>query len=116
MWVHACARVCTRVHVRLGSVCDVHQVLVAANLDPGALAMVGERLDRMLDDRNRMIRDLQYSVARVTKAHNDALRVYESKLHELGVAAEETGFAPLMTATSVGPAGLVAAPTFPRAA
>jgi len=92
------------------------EVLVAANLDPGALAMVGERLDRMLDDRNRMIRDLQYSVARVTKAHNDALRVYESKLHELGVAAEETGFAPLMTATSVGPAGLVAAPTFPRAA
>lgn len=91
------------------------EVLVAANLDPGALAMVGERLDRLLDDRNRMIRDLQYSVARVTKAHNDALRVYESKLYELGVAAEETGFAPLLTATSVGPAGLVAAPTFPTA-
>ena len=87
-------------------------MLVAANLDPAALAMVGERLDKLLDERNRMIRDLQYSVARVTKAHNDAMRVYETKLTELGVAVEETGFVPLMTATSVGPAGLVAARHF----
>ncbi len=87
-------------------------MLVAANLDPAALGMVGERLDRLLDERNRMIRDLQYSVARVTKAHNDAMRVYETKLSELGVAVEETGFAPLMTATSVGPAGLVVSRKF----
>jgi hypothetical protein len=29
------------------------------------------------------------------------------------VAVEETGFAPLLTGTSVGPAGLVAARVFP---
>lgn len=87
------------------------QVLIAANLDPAALAVVAQRLDQLLDDRNRMIRDLQYNVARVTKAHNDALRVYEEKLSSLGVAVEEVGFAPLTTGTGVGPAGLVAAPT-----
>ena len=87
------------------------QVLVAANLDPAALAMVAQKLDSLLDERNRMIRDLQYNVARVTKAHNDALRVYEEKLRSLGVAVDEIGFAPLATATGLGPAGLVAAPT-----
>ena len=44
------------------------------------------------------------------QAHNDAMRVYESKLREMGVAVEETGFVPLHTTTSLGPAGLVAAP------
>ncbi len=85
---------------------------MAANLDPAALSMVGERLDALLDERNHMIRDLQYSVSRVTKAHNDAMRVYESKLTELGVAVEETGLTPLLTATSLGPAGLVVQPSF----
>lgn len=89
----------------------LNEVLVAANLDPAALSMVAQRLDQLLDDRNRMVRELQYNVARVTKAHNDALRVYEQKLTALGVAVEEVGFAPLSTATGLGPAGLVAAPT-----
>jgi hypothetical protein len=88
-------------------VCARAQVLVAANLDPSALAIVGQRLDQLLDERNRVIRDLRYNVARVTKAHNDAMRVYETKLREMGVAVEETGFVPLATDTGVGPAGLV---------
>lgn len=90
----------------------LNEVLVAANLDPAALALVSERLDSLLDVRNRMIRDLQYQVARVTKAHNDAMRVYEEKLREMGVAVEETGFSSIPTTTGVGPAGLVAVPKF----
>ena len=43
----------------------------------------------------------------VTKAHNDVIRVYESKLTEFGIPVEELGFRPLVTSTGTGPAGLV---------
>lgn len=55
------------------------------------------------------IQDLQYELARVTKAHNDVVRVYESKLTEFGIPVEELGFRPLLTNTGTGPAGLVVA-------
>jgi hypothetical protein len=44
----------------------------------------------------------------VSKAHNDLIRVYEAKLAEYGIPAEELGFRPLVTSTGKGPAGLVA--------
>ena len=56
---------------------------------------------------NGAIKDLQYELARVTKAHNDVIRVYESKLTEFGIPVEELGFRPLVTSTGTGPAGLV---------
>ena len=36
-----------------------------------------------------------------------ALQVYEAKLADFGIAAEELGFRPLITNTSTAPAGLV---------
>ena len=44
-----------------------------------------------------------------TKAYNDAIRVYEAKLVEFGIPAEELGLELLETNTSNMPAGLVAA-------
>jgi hypothetical protein len=41
------------------------------------------------------------------QAHNDLIRVYESKLTEFGVPVEELGFRPLITKTGPGPADLV---------
>ena len=38
----------------------------------------------------------------VTKAHNDVIRVYESKLTEFGIPVEELGFRPLVTSTGTG--------------
>ena len=49
----------------------------------------------------------QADVAKVSKAHNDLIRVYEAKLAQFGVPPEELGFRPLVTTTSLGPAGLV---------
>jgi hypothetical protein len=49
----------------------------------------------------------QADVAKVSKAHNDLIRVYEAKLAQFGVPPEELGFRPLVTTTALGPAGLV---------
>ncbi|XP_062923550.1 dynein regulatory complex subunit 4 isoform X2 [Mobula hypostoma] len=70
----------------------------------------------VLDSKNNVIKDLQYELARVCKAHNDLLRTYESKLTAFGIPLEELGFKPLETALcgqtiGQGPAGLVASGT-----
>ena len=115
---------------------------------------MSKKLDDVLDAKNGAIKDLQYELARVTKArsllphfrtphflthavtyslpltaclllaylltyapsllahpqaHNDVIRVYESKLTEFGIPVEELGFRPLLTNTGTGPAGLVVA-------
>merc|ERR1711957_627633 len=55
------------------------------------------------------LRNLKYSLAHAIKAYNDAIRVYEAKLLEFGIPADELGIEPLVTNTSTMPAGLVAA-------
>jgi len=86
---------------------QLSEVINAANLDPNLLGTVSKKLDDVLDAKNGAIKDLQYELARVTKAHNDVIRVYESKLTEFGIPVEELGFRPLVTSTGTGPAGLV---------
>ncbi len=71
------------------------------------LQAINHRLDEVLNSKNSIIRALQYDVAKVSKAHNDLIRVYEAKLAEFGIPVEELGFRPLVTNTSTGPAGLV---------
>eukprot|EP00798_Chlamydomonas_sp_ICE-L_P007219 gene7219-326_t len=83
------------------------EVLTAANLDPNTLKAINVRLEEVLENKNQVIKALQYDVAKVSKAHNDLIRVYEAKLTEFGVPVEELGFRPLVTNTTVGPAGLV---------
>ncbi|XP_042196399.1 dynein regulatory complex subunit 4 isoform X2 [Callorhinchus milii] len=95
---------------------QLNEVLAASNLDPTALTVVTRKLEDVLDSKNNVIKDLQYELARVCKAHNDLLRTYEAKLTTFGVPLDELGFKPLETALcgqilGQGPAGLVAAPT-----
>ena len=73
---------------------QLSEVINAANLDPNLLGTVSKKLDDVLDAKNGAIKDLQYELARVTKAHNDVIRVYESKLTEFGIPVEELGFRP----------------------
>jgi growth arrest-specific protein 8 len=93
---------------------QLNEVLAASNLDPTALAAVTQKLEDVLEAKNNMIKDLQYDLARVSKAHNDLIRTYESRLREMGVPAEDLGFRPLATrpgqVLGMGPAGLVSAP------
>merc|ERR1712060_788334 len=83
------------------------EVLTAAKLDPGIVASVTKKLEEVLGTKNRQIKDLQYQVHQATKAYNDCIRVYESKLPQFGIDPEEIGFEPIQTATSLMPARLV---------
>ena len=88
---------------------QLSEVLSASNIDPATLQQITKRLDEVLSQKNEDIKALQYDVAKVSKAHNDLIRVYEAKLSEFGIPVEELGFRPLVTSTTTGPAGLVAA-------
>merc|ERR1712151_1396044 len=83
------------------------EVLTAAKLDPTVVASVTKKLEQVLGAKNRQIKDLQYQVHQCTKAYNDTIRVYESKLPSLGIDPEEIGFEPIQTATSLMPARMV---------
>nr|XP_012321408.1 growth arrest-specific protein 8 isoform X5 [Aotus nancymaae] len=93
-----------------------NEVLAASNLDPASLTLVSRKLEDVLESKNSTIKDLQYELARVCKAHNDLLRTYEAKLLAFGIPLDNVGFKPLETAVigqtlGQGPAGLVGTPT-----
>ncbi|XP_060644046.2 dynein regulatory complex subunit 4 isoform X1 [Anolis sagrei] len=95
---------------------QLNEILAASNLDPAALSVVTRKLEDVLDSKNNAIKDLQYELARVCKAHNDLLRTYEAKLVAFGVPLDNLGFKPLETsvlghALGQGPAGFVSTPT-----
>jgi hypothetical protein len=45
-----------------------------------SLQAINARLEEVLENKNAVIRALQYDVAKVSKAHNDLIRVYEAKV------------------------------------
>ncbi|VDP71849.1 unnamed protein product [Echinostoma caproni] len=91
------------------------EALTASNLDPVAMASVSRKLGDILDSKNTAIKELQYELARVCKAHNDLVMACEGKMRQFGIPIEELGFRPLKTSFSAqklgqGPAGLVSVP------
>ncbi|KAG2470099.1 MTHSD protein, partial [Polypterus senegalus] len=80
---------------------QLNEVLSASNLDPAALTVVTRKLEDVLDSKNTAIKDLQYELARVCKAHNDLLRTYEAKLNAFGIPVDELGFKPLESTVMV---------------
>lgn len=82
-------------------------VLRASNLDPVVLQNVTKKLDDVLTSKNEQIQELKYEIAKVQKAHDDLLRVYDTKLKEFGINPEELGLEPLIGATGTAPADLI---------
>ncbi|KAJ3194658.1 Dynein regulatory complex subunit 4 [Irineochytrium annulatum] len=87
---------------------QLNEILKATNLDPTALSNLTRRLEEVLEGKNHQIKELQYDLAKITKAHNDMIRVYEAKLTEFNIPVEELGFKPknIQAKTSNNPAGL----------
>lgn len=86
----------------------LNEVLNVAGMDPHNL---NHRIEKLLQTKNEKIHDLRFELARVCKAHDDLLEVYEAKLTKFGIPQEELGFKPYRPKTSLklgtGPAGLV---------
>lgn len=83
-------------------------MLAAANVDTVVLEDVTRRLDDVLTAKNDQINELKYETARVTKAHNDLVRVYDAKLAKLGIPKNELSLEPLVGSTTTAPADLIA--------
>lgn len=80
-----------------------------SGLNPGTVDEIMTKMKEAIEQKNNLLWNLKYSLAHATKAYNDAIRVYEAKLIEFGIPAEELGLELLETNTSTMPAGLVAA-------
>ena len=85
------------------------ELVQRSGLDQGTVDNICKNMEEAIEAKNSILRNLKYSLAHATKAYNDAIRVYEAKLVEFGIPAEELGLEPLVTNTSTMPAGLVAA-------
>ena len=86
---------------------QLHQLMQNSALEPRLVEEIKEKVKDSLENKNLLIKNLNYSIQHATKAYNDAIRVYEAKLVQFGIPAEELGFQPLQTITSTMPAGLV---------
>jgi len=82
-------------------------VLRASNLDPVVLQNVTKKLDDVLTSKNEQIQELKYEIAKVQKAHDDLLRVYETKLKEFGISPEELGLEGIIGSMGTAPADLI---------
>lgn len=87
-------------------------VLRASNLDPVVLTDVTRKLDDVLSSKTEMINDLKYERAKISKSHNDLVRVYESKLASFGIPRDELRLRDMITGpsargTGTAPADLI---------
>lgn len=87
----------------------LQEVLRNSGLDSRYVIDISKKIEESLEAKNTIFKNLTYSLAHATKAYNDAIRVYEAKLVEFGIPAEELGFQLLEGNGSTIPAGLVAA-------
>ena len=71
-------------------------VLRASNLDPLVLSSVTKKLDDVLSAKNEQIEELKYETIKVTKAHNDLVRVYQAKLRKMGVPEDQIKLEPII--------------------
>ena len=88
---------------------QLRELVQRSGLDQATVDEICKKMEEAIEAKNSIIKNLRYSMAHATKAYNDAIRVYEAKLVEFGIPAEELGLELLETATSDMPAGLVAA-------
>ena len=88
---------------------QLHELIQRSVVEPKTVDEIWKRMEEAIEAKNSLLKNLKYSLAHATKAYNDAIRVYEAKLIEFGIPAEELGLELLETKTSTMPAGLVAA-------
>lgn len=88
---------------------QLRELVQRSGLEQSTVDEICKKMEEAIEAKNSILRNLKYSLAHATKAYNDAIRVYEAKLVEFGIPADELGLELLDTNTSNMPAGLVAA-------
>ena len=83
---------------------QLKELVQRSGLDQATVDEICKKMEEAIEAKNSIIRNLRYSMAHATKAYNDAIRVYEAKLVEFGIPAEELGLELLETQTSNMPA------------
>lgn len=85
------------------------EMMKVNKIEPQKLEFTVVKLERLLTRKNAAIQDLEYELARISKAYEDLLQLYEGKLLQFGIPKEELGFTPVRStiATAKGPAGLL---------
>ena len=86
---------------------QIHEIVQAANLDPVVLQTVQNRLDSVVSSKNMDAKKLKLDILRVKKAHDDLIRVYESRLGSLGIAESQRQLAEPVLNGNTAPAGLL---------
>lgn len=89
---------------------QLSQVISSLNLEGPVAESLTKKVDDVIDEKNRMLRESQYEVARLKKANNDLIRTYQGKLREFGIPVDELGFKPQYfpeDTLATTPAGLV---------
>jgi chromosome segregation ATPase len=93
----------------LGEVLDrkdgqLDEMLEKAEIPEQRLEELSSSVDDLLRAKNAVIANLEYELARATKAHNDLISIYQAKMSAAGVPADELVFEPLPSDTTVAPA------------
>eukprot|EP00752_Nemacystus_decipiens_P012364 g10960.t1 len=80
----------------------VHEILSRANLEAAAASQVKGKVENILEQKGRVVADLEQEVARVKTAHARLVRAAEAKLRDFGIPTEELGFLPQVVAGGAG--------------
>jgi len=86
---------------------QLQHLIKTSNIESTVVNDLCSKIQENMEAKTSMLKTLQYSINHATKAYNDAIRVYESKLVDFGIPADELGFQLIDTKTSLIPAGLV---------
>ncbi|CAM9470080.1 unnamed protein product [Ectocarpus sp. 4 AP-2014] len=84
----------------------VNEVLSRANLEAAAATQVKGKVENILEQKGRVVADLEQEVARVKTAHARLVRAAEAKLRDFGIPTEELGFLPQVVTGGAGAVGV----------
>lgn len=83
---------------------QLDELLENSGINDDQLEELSERVGDILRSKNEVIENLEYELAKATKAHNDLISIYQSKMSAAGVPAEELVFDALPSDTTTAPA------------
>jgi chromosome segregation ATPase len=83
---------------------QLDELLESAHVSGEQLEELSEKVGGLLTAKNNVIANLEYELARATKAHNDLISIYQAKMSTAGVPADELDFHPLPSETTAAPA------------